>query len=174
VGGWKGLLSNAGETVRLESAVGVAVDEVRYADEGDWALRVRGPLSFQHRGWSWLCEADGSGKTLERRNPSAAPLGQNWGSSLPAGGTPGGVNSLASTDVAPLIHDVKHRPQIPRSTDPIVVSAEILDEAAGATATLSWRVDAGAWQTVPMADTDGDGDREATIPAKADKTVLEF
>src|SRR5690606_33117084 len=34
VGGWRGTLSNRGETVELVNAAGVPVDQLRYADEG--------------------------------------------------------------------------------------------------------------------------------------------
>ena len=176
-GGWTGRLSNSGETVQLEDATGKKVDEASYSDDGEWAIRVRGALSFGHRGWDWESAADGGGKTLELRNPALASTGsgQAWGVSTPAGGTPGAVNSLASTDVAPLILDVKHRPQVPRSSDPITVSAEFTDDGGAlAATTLFWRLDGGTWQNVPMSDTDGDGDREAIIPPQVNLAVIEF
>ncbi|MGV3531973.1 MAG: CotH kinase family protein, partial [Chthoniobacteraceae bacterium] len=175
IGGWTGRLSNSGETIRLENSTGNTVDEVTYADEGDWALRVRGALHFGHRGWDWLSEADGSGRTLERRStwlPGSS--GQNWGSSGAMGGTPGAVNSLAAEDVAPLISEVKHKPDIPRVIDPITISCELHDEGAGATATLHWRNGTGLWQTAQMRDVDKDGDVEATIPEQANLSVIEF
>ena len=176
-GGWVGSLASGGEQVQLEDSLGAVVDDLRYADEGDWALRVRGPLSFGHRGWIWETAADGGGRTIELRNPVlGSGSGQNWGVSAAVGGSPGTVNSAAATDLAPLIKDVKHRPQIPRTTDPIVVSCNLEDEAAGATATLHWRVDgAGNFNTLAMSDTDGDGDVEATIPAQTTNlTVIEW
>ena len=177
VGGWQGKLSNSGETIRLVDAAGAKVDEVSYADAGDWALRARGPMSFGHKGWVWNAPADGGGKTLELINPTLASAnsGQNWAASTPVGGTPGAANSRASGNVAPLIVDAKHRPKIPHSSDPIVVSAKFVDEVGALSATqLHWRVDAGTWQTAPMADSDGDGDREATIPPQPNLTVLEY
>ncbi len=168
LGGWTGQLAGSGEQIQLDDAAGVKVNDVTYADEGDWALRGRGVLSFSHRGWSWFNDADGLGKTLELRNPMLGNgSGQNWGVSMVVGGSPGGVNSVATLNVAPLIKDVKHRPEIPRTTDPIVVSCNLENEAAGATATLRWRLDgAGTFNTLAMSDTDGDGDVEATIPAQ--------
>src|SRR4029434_2433666 len=118
IGGWTGRLSNSGEQIQLDDALGVKVNDVSYADEGDWALRGRGVLSFGHRGWDWFNDADGGGKTIELRDPALGNgSGQDWGFSTPVGGTPGAANSLASTNIAPLIKDVKHRPQIPHSTD---------------------------------------------------------
>src|SRR5690349_629344 len=36
VGGWLGTLANGGESIRLEDPLGNKVDEVSYADQGDW------------------------------------------------------------------------------------------------------------------------------------------
>jgi CotH kinase protein/Lamin Tail Domain len=176
VGGWVGRLANGGEQIQLDDALGAKVNDVTYADEGDWALRVRGALSFSHRGWEWVNEADGGGKTLELRNPALGNArGQNWGVSAAAGGSPGAVNSLHSTNVAPLIKDAKHRPEIPSSAQATVVSCDLEDEAPGATATLHWRLDgAGAFATLPMSDTDADGDVEASIPAQANLSIIEW
>ena len=52
-GDWQGQLANNGETIRLVDATGATADKVRYATEGDWARRVRGPLHGGHRGWIW-------------------------------------------------------------------------------------------------------------------------
>ncbi len=175
VGGWTGQLSNSGEQLQLDNAAGVKICDVSYADAGDWALRGRGALSFSHKGWDWFSEAAGGGKTLELRNRALGlGSGQNWGVSTAAGGTPGAVNTLVSTNIAPLIKDAKHRPEIPRSTDPVIVSCNLEDEVPGATAVLSWRLDGGSFATLPMTDTDGDGDVEATIPAQANLAVIEW
>ena len=174
VGPWEGKLSNSGETITLVDAAGMEVDEVRYADEGDWATRARGPLYRNHEGWTWVAEHDGGGRSLELINPALSnKSGQNWASSVSDGGTPGSVNSVASTDIAPLIRDVQHRPQIPYSTDPIKVRARVTDEASGAIATLLWRPDGvGAFTVVPM--TALEDEFSATIPAQANGTIIEF
>ena len=58
-------------------------------------------------------------------------------------GTPGAVNSVRSTNVAPLIMEATHLPIVPKSTEPVAVIARIVDEAAsGLTVTLFYRVDA--------------------------------
>ena len=175
VGGWTGALANGGEKVQLDDALGNKVSDVTYADEGEWALRGRGDLTFLHRGWDWFCAADGGGNSFELRNPAlGAGSGQNWGISAAVGGSPGAVNSVASANVAPLIKDAKHKPDVPSSTQPIVVSCNLEDEAAGAVATLFWRLDAGTWATIAMSDADGDGDVEATIPAQANLAIVEW
>ncbi len=175
IGGWTGTLANGGEQLQLDDALGNKVCDLKYADEGEWAVRGRGDLTFGHRGWEWFCAADGDGKSFELRNPALGiGSGQNWGVSAAAGGSPGAVNSVASANVAPLIKDAKHRPEIPTSTQAIVVSCNLEDEAPGATATLHWRLDAGAWAMLAMTDGDGDGDVEASIPAQANLAIVEW
>jgi hypothetical protein len=69
VGNWAGTLANNGETIELKNATGDVMDTVTYASEGDWAVRRRGLPDVGHRGWKWYAEADGLGKSMERRNP---------------------------------------------------------------------------------------------------------
>jgi hypothetical protein len=129
VGGWEGRLSNSGETLVLEDAAGDVVDLVRYADEGDWALRRRGPNDRGHRGWEWFSAADGGGCSLELCNPLLTnDRGQNWADSLIEGGTPGQENTCARPDGPPLILDVRHDPVIPESTEAVTIRAQIVDE----------------------------------------------
>ena len=117
VGNWTGQLSNGGESVRLIDNTGATVDKVEYADSGDWAVRRRGPLDNSHQGWVWDQPADGFGPSLELINPALSnDHGANWASSAVAGGTPGGPNTRASNDIAPMILDLKQTPAIPRST----------------------------------------------------------
>ncbi len=97
VGGWSGHLSNSGETVELLNAAGRTIDRVRYADEGDWAVRIRGPLDHGHRGWQWADDHDGGGRSLELVSVAMPnDYGQNWTASYVAGGTPGRANSAWS------------------------------------------------------------------------------
>ncbi len=176
LGPWVGSLASGGEQVQLDDALGNQVSDVIYSDEGEWARRVRGPLSFSHRGWSWETLADGAGRTIELRNPLLGPgSGQNWADSANAGGTPGAANSSASTDIAPLIKAAQHRPEIPSSTAVTRFSATIEDELPGATASLHWRLDgAAAFSAIPMADADADGDLDAQIPPQANLAVIEW
>jgi len=127
--GWQGRLSNRGEQIELVDAGGVLVDRVHYADDGDWAVRQLGPVDNGHRGWVWSDEHDGNGKSLELINPALPnEYGQNWAASDTNDGTPGRVNSIAASDIAPLIVDVGHFPIIPRPTDQVTVTAHIIDE----------------------------------------------
>jgi spore coat protein CotH len=184
VGGWMGELSNTGERVEISDPLGVPVDEVVYADQGDWALRRRGPLDRNHQGWIWTADHDGAGKSLELINPvQGNNNGQNWSASNPTGGTPGAANSVIDTDTAPIISDVEHSPAVPQSTDDVIVRGEIDDElTAGLTVATHWRTDDFAEYTVTTMFDDGthgddiaaDGVYAATIPAQPHGTVVEF
>ncbi len=198
IGGWVGRLSNSGEDIELISSAGARVNRVSYADEGDWAVRELAPMdNYGHRSWEWSEEHDGGGKSLELVNPALPnQYGQNWLASTDNHGTPGGVNSVADNNTAPLIVDVRHFPIIPSHNDPVTVTAHIIDElTTGITATLHYRNDESVFQgrdIFPHHDPDtythltmsdngayGDGDANdgiygAQIPAQPDGTIIEF
>jgi hypothetical protein len=72
VGGWEGILSNSGQLIELVDAVGDRVDTVRYADAGDWSMRVlRGP-DHGHRGLDWHSAAEGGGGVARTPQPGSA------------------------------------------------------------------------------------------------------
>jgi hypothetical protein len=178
-----GTLSNNDETIALSRPGLTAgsfetVDEVHYATEGDWATRVR---EAQFGGWDWTTPANGGDKSLELQNALLSnDYGRNWApSTAPAGATPGRVNSVASTNVAPLIHDVKHSPAVPRPNEPVTISCRVTDETApaGLTVRLFWR-DAttptpDAFQTVSMTG-DGSGKFSATLAGMPNLRIVEF
>lgn len=184
IGGWTGTLSNHGETLELVDVFGVVADTVSYATEGDWAVRERGPLDFNHYGWIWVAEHDGGGKSLELINPELDHnCGQNWSSSQADGGTPGAANSVASANIAPLIQSVQHWPAVPHSTESVRVTAQISDESlSGVIASLFYRT-TGASNFTEVALLDdghhsdgkaGDGVYGAVIPPQPADTVVEF
>src|SRR5262249_34385905 len=73
------VLSNRRNSIHLKDASGQDVNSVTYADEGDWAIRRRGPDDLGQRGWIWYAEPDGLGKSLELINPALRnDSGQNW------------------------------------------------------------------------------------------------
>lgn len=186
VGPWTGRLSNSGEKIRLIDDGGVEVDELTYSDEGDWAVRRRGPLDSGHQGWIWESNADGLGGSLELRNPALTNReGQNWQASAIGGETPGAANSAATPDIAPMIRDVEHSPAIPSSSDFVQVTAKLTDElSSGLSATVFYRaatMSPGPFLSLPMVDNalHGDGDAGdgvfgATLPAFPDGRVVEF
>jgi len=187
VGNWTGVLNNSDETIQLENSTGNSVDEVSYADEGDYAVRVRAAQDYNHRGWDWLSEADGSGKSLERINPAlTGKSGQNWAASVPTNGTPGAINSVFAANVAPLIRDVAHYPLVPRSTDPVTITAQLTDEqTTGLSATLFWRnastTTPGSFSPLGMFDDGLHGDGLAgdrlfgvILPTNTNGAIIEF
>ena len=187
-------LSNTGENIELVDAAGSQVDYVSYGDSGDWSTRIRGPVDYNHRGLEWDNGTDGTaGKSLELINPGDGSLsfrlsnnwGENWGGSVNAGGTPGARNSNYAADTAPIVLDFQHLPAIPRHTDPVTVTAQVVDEAqanAGATVQLWYRVDGTtSWTMVAMSDDGlhgdglaGDGTYGAVLPAQPNNTVVEM
>jgi len=141
--GWDGRLSNSGEDLELEDATGQRIDLVSYSDEGDWAVRIEGPLDHDHTGWVWADDHDGGGKSLELLNPALSnEYGQNWAASLADGGTPGEANSGAADNLAPMILDLQHYPLIPSTFDNVTITCRVLDElTTGLTVRLHTRVD---------------------------------
>lgn len=201
VAGWNGILSNSANRITLKDSTGVTMDDVRYSDDGDWGLRRKDWWSnYGHKGLSWDSGADGKndaapysnatadilpkGRTLELINRNFDnSTGQNWAASLTAGGTPGAVNSAAATDIAPIIRDVSHFPAIPKSDEPVHVTATISDELGSPqSASVFWRTDgATGFTEVPMADDglhgDGigaDGVYGAILPVQPNGTIVEF
>lgn len=187
IGNWTGGLDNSDETIRLEDATGTMADEIFYADQGDYAVRVRGELDYNHRGWDWLATHDGEGKSLERLNLSlTGKCGENWAASIPTNGTPGTVNSTATNNIAPLIRDVAHYPVVPHSTDPVTITALLTDEQnIGLGAVLHWRnasiTNPAAFIAVTMFDDGAHGDGLANdklfgaiLPVQTNGAVIEF
>jgi len=185
VGQWSGKLSNKGESIELVNAAGTRVDKVVYSDEGDWSVRLRGPLDYGHYGWVWSDAHDGGGRSLELINPYLTNwYGQNWAASTVEQGTPGTINSVMSADVPPLILDVVHQPIIPGPNDPVTVRARVLDElSSGITMTVHYRVDdtGSPFGTDAMYDDGlhgdgaaGDGVYGAQLPAYPSGSVIEF
>ncbi len=184
VGPWTGKLSNSGETIQLVNAGGSAIDSVTYADEGDWAVRTRGPLDLGHNGWIWQADHNGTGKSLELIS-AVMPnqYGANWGASTAVGGTPGSANSIAAANIAPIITAVAHAPIIPKSAETVTVTARVIDENDGtALVTVYYRKDGvAAYSTAAMLDDglhgDGiahDGVYGATLPVQTTGSVVEF
>ena len=190
-GPWDGGLGNSGEQIQIDNALGKKIDEVNYADQGDWADRRVETLGGQN-GWAWISGADGTGQSLQLRNPLLShDNGQNWRSATP---TPGAANTgVASTNLAPLVFDVKHSPHLPTPSQQVHVTASFADESLAApTAKVTYRTwtrpaladttsTPTAWVDSPMADDGlhgdgaaGDGKYGATIPSFTANTIVEF
>ncbi|HOX01489.1 MAG TPA: lamin tail domain-containing protein [Candidatus Paceibacterota bacterium] len=184
VGSWTGRLSNRANTVEILDASGRTVNRIRYADDGDWADRIRDAVDSGHRGWTWYSAADGGGRSLELVNPHMPnTCGQNWRPSANPLGTPGQPNSVAATNSPPFVFEASQVPVLPRSTEAVHVTARILDESrTGLAARVWWRRDGDdAFAEVPMADdgqhedgAPGDGRYGARLPAQTNHAVVEF
>ncbi len=175
-GDWQGQLANNGETIRLVDATGATVDKVHYATEGDWARRVRGSLHGGHRGWVWQAAHDGGGHSLELMKPDLSNNnGQNWRTSMTQRGTPGRANSSKLANLPPMILDVAHSPAVPRSTEPVTITARLIDELPDEiSAQLVYRLDGEAgYLELPMSRTAAE-QFVATLPPQADGQVVEF
>ncbi len=187
IGGWLGALANGGETIRLEDPLGSKIDEITYADQGDWGQRIRGPLDNNHRGWDWLTPHSGTGKSVELVNRNLPrDSGQNWVASTVDGGTPGAANSVQSFNSRALVLDTAHLPLVPRSTNVITIAARVVvPPGTGVTVRLFYRVDANP-QSNPftaevMNDNGLSGDGGAgddvygtVLAARPNLTVLEY
>jgi len=180
IGGWTGKLANGGERVELSDAAGVAVDDVNYADEGAWALRVRSAVSFGHQGWEWEAKHDGGGHSLAKVVAASPSLeGQNWKVSDQAGGTPGAANWTTVPAGAGLFAvDVRHAPVLPKSNEAIRVHATLPTGREGSAA-VHWRVaGAAGWQQAGFVADGPTGAAQwpgvATIPPQANGTILEY
>ena len=145
-------------------------------------------LDDSFSGWSWFSGAAGLGSSLELIDPALPnDVGQNWLSSTNLNGTPGRANSVASTNAAPLVLEVTHFPPVPRSTDPVAITARVLDELSNGvqSVTLFYRnhtaSSPGAFSSTNMFDDGahsdgvaGDGLYGAVLPAYANGVVIEF
>ena len=133
VAGWTGKLSHGGDQIQIEDAVGQAIDSVSYAPEGEWATRRMSEFDqFGKQGWEWFAGHDGNGKSLELINRNLSNnYGHNWASSTVNNGTPGQVNSVVRTNIAPILTDVGHLPLIPTPADPVTITARVIDERIG-------------------------------------------
>ncbi len=168
-----GILSNSADHIVLVNAAGAAMNDVRYADDGDWGVLRKDYFSdVNHRGWNWDSAADGGqngtpmgsvgtdpfakSKSLELVNPLFSnSSGQNWAPSTVVNGTPGAANSVAAADIAPVISSVTHFPLVPLPTDTVTITAKVVnDDASAPVVTLHWRVCATAIAAPPFTEND--------------------
>ena len=179
-GPWTGKLSNQSDRITVRNETDLRVDEVTYADEGDWAVRHR-IIDAGAPGWAWADDHDGGGKSLELINRSQLnDVGQNWTASAIDKGTPGARNSVDATSSAPFILDLTHSPAIPHSDESVVVSASIVSDDAPAAVRLTTIVN-GQTSVLTMRDDGLNGDQfagdsvfSAQVAPQNDLTVVEF
>lgn len=107
-GPYEGKLSNEGERLELLDATGALQDEVEYKVKFPWPLGCAG-----------------EGGSLSLLNPSLDNnLGGSWRVADP---TPGAGNANFSELVPPQIRQVAHSPQVPTSSETILITAKVTD-----------------------------------------------
>jgi hypothetical protein len=122
LGPWSGNLSGEGEQLRLDDSNGDAIDEVNYRSEFPWPIL-----------------ANGDGPSMQLVNPNLDnDLGSSWRSGLPV--TPGATNAVFAVNAAPNIRQVNHSPQMPASTNTVLVTAKITDPEGVASVQLLMQV----------------------------------
>ncbi len=153
---YTGKLSNGGELLAVKDASSAIVDQVTYADAGDW------PAS-----------TDGLGPSLELIDPTLDhndPM--NWAASTATkGNTAGTANSTAHTGLGPRISAVTANPPKPAANQSVTVTATVT--AATANPTLRYKTDFGAELSMPMNSTGGDA-YAATLPGVAAGHLLRY
>ena len=168
VGGFTARLSNREEELRLIDTEGNVVDSVPYADDG-----------------TWPDAADGGGPSIELLDPRLDNrFGAAWDASPSSNGTPGRANSRTGEAIRPLIADVRHAPNTPRSTNSVTVTCRVFDTGPVASASLQWANDSfpedGSGE-VPLLDDGlapdrfaGDGLWTASIPPQRNQSTIRF
>lgn len=150
-----GNLSNSGEKITLKDATSATIDTVTYGEAAPWPTTP-----------------DGGGTSLELIDPTLNNDDfLNWAASTAvAGHTAGAVNSVAGSGLGPRITDVVATPHVPAANQAVVVTATITDFTS---ATLYYRQDFGAEQSVPMSLVSADS-YSATIPGVAAGHLIRY
>lgn len=155
---------NGGDAVRLFNDLGELVDIVTYDDSNGWPTA-----------------ADGNGPSLELINPAydnALPTA--WRSSTVTGGTPGRINSVYTTNAAPVCKNGVRLIDLPTNADavPIAVYAYDLEDLVAVKLMYSTGSN---YITVTMNDQGNAGDAvagdsifTAVIPAQSSGTVVKY
>lgn len=107
--------------------------------------------------------------------------------SEPAPPSPGGANGATTAAPPPNIRQVRHTPNEPTSTDPVVISAKVTDPEGVASVIVSYQVvSPGAyvrlddpayetgWTDLVMTDPDGDDTFTATLPAQTHRQLVRY
>jgi hypothetical protein len=130
LGPYSGGLASEGERLELRDELGAIADEV----------------DFQV-GYPWPVGAQDSGRSMELLRPDLDnDLGGSWRASSvkDAEGnprpTPGEANSVATFNAPPQSRKVRHTPQVPTSSDSVVVSVKVTDPQGVAAVSLQYQV----------------------------------
>ncbi|HUR19568.1 MAG TPA: CotH kinase family protein, partial [Vicinamibacterales bacterium] len=89
-------------------------------------------------------------------------------------GTPGAVNSTATTNAGPAITSVAHWPALPATNAPVLVTARVSDPDGLATLLLKYRIDPSTNFTALAMTNNGAGLFSAVIPGQASNVFAAF
>src|SRR6185369_10561419 len=145
LGPFVGKLRRSGSTVRLQDAQRKIVDEVHYGVGFPWPVATDGggsslerinpalpgnsPGSWRSSGFPPNSSRRISALTSRREQPSPIPKWQRP--------TPGARNSTFMEQPPPVILSVEHRPEQPKSGEPVVVTARVMPASGVTNLTLS-------------------------------------
>lgn len=145
LGPFIGKLKRSGSTVRLQDAQGKIVDEVHYGVGFPWPVATAGggsslerinpalpgnsPGSWRSSGFPANSSQRISAPTSRREQPAPIPKWQRP--------TPGARNSTFMEQPPPVILSVEHRPEQPKSGEPVVVTARVMRASGVTNLTLS-------------------------------------
>ena len=129
----------------------------------------------------WVKWQRGIDLIYTRTHNQGAPRASRFPMASPRG-TPGKQNSVYSANIGPVIREVAQNPIVPKSTDPVRVTARITDPDAVSSATLYYRGDSDAsYNSVQMYDDGQHNDRRAgdgfyagQIPARGSIDLMRF
>lgn len=153
-GTYDGGLKNGGEDIALLDAGGNVIHAFEYDDRGPWPVLP-----------------DGEGPSLELGALDARSSAWGWfASTAPAGHTAGAPNSVVVAGQPSSIEGVSQSVVSPADGVSVTVTASVLN--ATATPSLQWRVNLGAFQSMPMTGTAPD--YSATIPGQATGDLVEY
>ncbi|CAM3582700.1 lamin tail domain-containing protein [Nocardioides zeicaulis] len=150
-----GNLSNSGETITLKDATGTTIDTVAYGEADPWPVK-----------------ADGTGPSLELVDATLDNNDAlNWAAATNASGrTPGAANSVRRSGLGPRVTGVTPSTTTPAAGEAVTVTATVTGQTS---ATLRYRTDFAAEQSVPMTSTGGDT-YAASIPGAAAGHLLRY
>lgn len=163
-----GLLQVVGSDTLLTDAVGV----IPFAGDPGTGWEVAGVAAAT------------ANHTLVRKNEITAG-NTDWASSAGTNATDsewivydqdtfGGLGSHGdAVDLAPVVANVMHAPEVPGDTDVVTVSADVTDDSAINSVTLYYSVDGGIESSSAMALQSGDT-YAGTIPAQADGSSVAY
>ncbi len=92
--------------------------------------------------------------------------GNHWG-------TPGLENSTAVLEAGPLVADLRHSPVVPAANAPVTISARLRASSGSPAVEVFYRVNSGAWSSVP-ATLGIDGRHTATLPGAPASALVQF